>query len=187
MRTCFPTASRRTARPTARSICRTEGGGGERRESERPLRGLSVAKEFIPERAKPRDTTIKILPRNFIDRAGSRDSCTRHAIPDHPAECPDNRGTCPRHTERHTPMARKGDKGGRKDGSGEKRRKQRVWCTLASPVTRCIPLSASHRPPSLPRSAILSSSRCTHRRRDRGLLGSRSGTCAGQRRIRRWP
>ena len=29
--------------------------------------------------------------------------------------------------------------------------------------------------------------RCTHQRTDRGLLGSRSGTCAGQRRIRRWP
>lgn len=31
-----------------------------------------------------RDRTIKILARNFIDPRSSRDSCTRHAIPDHP-------------------------------------------------------------------------------------------------------
>lgn len=37
---------------------------------------LSIAKEFIPERPRQRATTIKILARNFIDRA----PCVIHVL-----------------------------------------------------------------------------------------------------------
>lgn len=53
---------------------------------------LPPLEEFIL--VKPRETRqSKSLAETLSIARASRDSCTRHAIPDHPTECPDNRGS----------------------------------------------------------------------------------------------
>lgn len=93
------------------------------------------------------------------------------------------------HGEKRAQMTGKSDKGRRRKGERKERERESCVYTLASLGNPLHPslyptLSLSH--PWCASSSSFSP-RCTHQRTDRGLLGSRSGTCAGQRRIRRWP